>query len=90
MVFWGIPVVEEFISTEDETTSTLELFILDRISSKLFEVSESSGKLRNRARKFSNIISVVTTSSLNQIIPQRETVANVAYFKSATSKMIRT
>ncbi len=50
----------------------------------------SSGMLRRRARKLLKIISVLRTSSLNQTIPQRDTVASVAYFRSCTSNMTRT
>lgn len=50
----------------------------------------SNGMLRMRARKWLKIMSVLRTSSLNQTIPQRDTVARVAYFKSCTSNMTRT
>lgn len=46
--------------------------------------------LRSLARKLLKIMSVLSTSSLNQTMPQRDTVARVAYFRSCTSNIIRT
>ena len=43
-----------------------------------------------RVRWCSKIISRARTSSLNHTIPQRLTVARVAYFRSCTSNMMRT
>ena len=43
-----------------------------------------------RDKKFSNIMSSESTSSLNQTIPQRLTVASVAKRKSWTSNIMRT
>lgn len=52
--------------------------------------STSSRTFLSRRRKLSKSISHVTTSSLNHTIPQRDTVANVAYFRSDTSNIILT
>ena len=50
----------------------------------------SIGILRRRMRKFSQIMSNVSTSSLNHTIPQRLTVASVAERRSSTSNIILT
>mmetsp|Transcript_44665 Transcript_44665/g.112583 ORF Transcript_44665/g.112583 Transcript_44665/m.112583 type:complete len:249 (+) Transcript_44665:283-1029(+) len=52
--------------------------------------ASSSGSLRRMSRYLWKIISNVSVSSLNQIMPQRDTVASVAYLRSCTSNITRT
>ena len=66
---------------------------VDDVASGTARVSPSPssiGILRRRVRKFSQIMSNVSTSSLNHTIPQRLTVASVAERRSSTSNIILT